>query len=175
MITYSLPSKDFVSIEELLCFCKIYNKFEHFNKEINTLFIKSKEKYVTIIDKLYNYSKAISLNEKCIEHIPSRIKKFYKKNKEIVDIINDNYDIRHFINNNYHPDGELFNHGSIAYLYQYMEINNANAGRIFYLLEQIRNLGITGVKFDTDIDFTKEEYSYNKADLFINNMNIKYL
>ena len=151
----------FVRTTDLLALTVILDRFEQFDKEV--------KKLLEYCYGIYDISKlkAISNNEKVLGN--RKLKEFYIKNKETIDLINICSDIYSFIVYNYNSDYELNN--SIAYLYNYLLNNKENTFKITNLLLKVYKLGFDYILFNEYLDFTKNEYNaYFDEFTYLDNM-----
>jgi len=130
-----------ISINDAIVLTKIYKQFYIFRIEYKKL----KNKYgniANILWKIANGNPVFMRNE---------LKEFYYNNKELFDMIKNNTDfslflIKFFENNWYDK-----------YCY-YMLEHDKDIDKIKILLNKIKEMGITTLCLDEDIDFTKDIY-----------------
>lgn len=103
------------------------------------------------------------------------LRPFYKRNKEVVDIINNYSDIKTFLNKtNYDFDneGKLCLREGMKFFYQYFLSHRDSMDQMLGVLEKINELGFSYIDFNSDADFTKEEF--NISSFFGQNIEISF-
>lgn len=135
-----------ISINNLLALAHILDDYEKFNKKLK----------IFNIDNLSNLFK-VSKGEFILS---PRTNKFYKENKNIIDIINKYSTFYDFITNIYISNRSSYD---INYFYNYLICNKDKLDDIVKVVEKIKELGFKEIKFNEEEDFKKEEYKLNTS------------
>ena len=153
-------------VRDLLVLCSILDSYHEFSNNLTNLL--SNSKYSTAdIYKLFRISSG--------EHVlgANKLKKFYIENKKTIDKIEKFSSICEFINLNYDGDGNLRSDSSLDFFYQYMLDNKDNIDTITEVLLKLKNLGVSKLEFNEQVDFSEQVY-YLYTNLR-DNIYIKYL
>ena len=102
-----------------------------------------------------------------------KTKKFYQKNKDVIDTINKYSSIWDFILYNYDDQGNVRKDSFVDYFYQYFLAHKNELDKILSILEKLKELGFDRFRFDEDADFTDKECTISTH--FNSNSNINYL
>lgn len=141
-----------ISIDNLLALVHILDDYEEFNKKLKKFVSKKYNR-----DDIYNLYH-VSKGKNCISPNP---RKFYRENKDIIDIINKYSSIMGFINYIYDYSGRYAPWCDIETFYKYLNDNKDKLDRIVNLLKKIQNLGFSNIKFNEEEDFKDKEYEIN--------------
>ncbi|MEE3342730.1 MAG: hypothetical protein VZS44_01410 [Bacilli bacterium] len=151
-----------IQVNNLIALCHILNDYDEFTKNLTRLI--KEEDYSDIVYNLCKISNGHFVVGSKI------IKRFYKDNKSVIDIINKFYSIGEFINDCYGNSNE---ESSVDFFYKYITNHQKDLERILSLLEQINKLGFDRLEFNEELDFTNNEYKiYTKLN---ENFSISYL
>ena len=144
-----------IKIDNLIALINILDNYEDFSNNLKK-FVK-KEKYNReLIGKLHKISK----DEFCIRDMGA--KKFYKDNKEVIDIINKYTSIYDFICSNYDYNGNLIDgYDKLDYYYNYILKNKNNIEQIKLVLDRIKDLGINKINYNESYNFTNNTYHFS--------------
>ena len=140
-----------INLNNMIALCHIVDEFEGFEKRL-----------ITAISGKYNRCFIFQLNDvsKGEFKICSRkAKKFYEKNKSIIDTINNYSNVPTFINLNYDYKGNP--RGDLKFFYDYLLNHKEEISKILVLLEKLKELGFHSFEFNEKLDFTKELYTYD--------------
>ena len=143
------------SIKELISLINILDSYEAFKKDLELL-IKV-EYNRDIISDLYN----ISMGNHLIGR--RKIKDFYKKYKDIIDVVNGVMPISIFINSNYNAKGELYTNSPLNYYYKYFLKHKEELPQILRVLLKLKNLGFKEITLDENINYTENIYNYSTS------------
>jgi len=150
-------------INNMITLCYIIDEFEEFEKKL-----------IPAISSKYNRNFiyqlwAISKGELKIG--ASQAKRFYQDNKSVIDKINKYSNVPMFINLNYDWYGKP--NEDLCFFYNYLVEHKEEIPQILVLLEKIKALGFSYLKFNERLDFTKEIYEAYPS--FDRNYNITYV
>lgn len=154
-----------MNIDQMICLCYIIDDFSKFRVNLDD-FLSSEDNRNDIAKlHLISNGRDDSLNKKA--------KKFYQKNKEIIDRINSFTNIGYFITDNYDFKSNCFYGSCLDSFYDYIVLHRDRLDHILLLLNKIKKLGFSKVMFDESLDFTCKTYDvfYNFGD----NFDIAYL
>ena len=138
-----------IRVDDALALCYIYYLFETFNNNLIKFLSKQKNK-AELVNELSKYSKDKSYD------CERKIKRFYNKNKDTIDIINKYSEISKFIYSNYRFSEIVTYEHSI--LNEYMKKNEDILFKIIRVLDRIKELGFCNIEFNENLDFTEEIY-----------------
>lgn len=158
-----------VMINNLIALCHIIDNYDEFNKNLFNLF-SEKHNIHNINDNLY---KLYEISQHKIVIGERVLKKFYQKNKNVIDIINKYSSIWLFISIDYDSKRGLVDYSDLNFFYQYILDNKKKLGTILSILNRLKNLGFTILEFDEDSNFINDEYEINTV--FRSNCNIEYV
>lgn len=151
--------------KNLIALCYILDDYIEFNKDLrNLISTKYNRDDIWHLYKISNKKNIIGAN---------KVKKFYQRNKDVVDLINRYSNILEFINNSYNCTGKPIESSSLDFFYQYIMNNKNNLEKMLAVLNRIKELGFKKLIFDENVDFTNAEYKINTK--FEYNINIEYL
>ncbi|MEE3342802.1 MAG: hypothetical protein VZS44_01780 [Bacilli bacterium] len=161
-----------IDINHLIALTNIIDKYKDFNNNV-LIFIRSVKNNRELITKLDKISK----KETCL--IDMGAKKFYTRNRTVIDTINKYTSIHDFICSNYDYHGNSTdNYDKLNYYYEYLLKNKENIEQIKKILTKIKKLGFEKIDFDESYDFTKSDYYFTpkkikigKAIVFNNYLN----
>ena len=139
-----------IRTKDLLTLIVILNEFENFNKEVIDL-LKNNGFSVPKLAKLNKNEKVFGAK---------KLKDFYEKNSDIINIIDSYSDICHFISYNY----DLINNRPrkcFYELYNYLCDNKDKLNSVVDLLIKVQKLGFDNILFNDKIDFTQRIYKIN--------------
>ena len=139
-----------IDVNNLLALAHILDKYEDFRK--NLIKFVSNENNRNDIYKLYKISKGEMV-------FSPKAHKFYKNNKDVIDIINKYSVINMFMYYVHKQNGEY----NIDYFYNYLNDNKDKLDSIISLLGQIKELGFKEIKLNEEETFKNEEYKLNTS------------
>lgn len=138
-------------VDKLLALAHILDKYENFRKNL-IKFVSSKYNR----DDIYNLYEVS--NGKMV--LSPKARKFYKNNKEVIDIINKYLQINTFIYASYKSNGEYNKENDVDYFYKYLKDNEDKLDDIILLLEKIKKLGFRDFEL-TEENFKDKEYQFD--------------
>ncbi len=147
-----------IYVSDLLALVHILDSYEEFNGRLKKFVSKKYNR-----DDIYNLYK-VSTGKFCLS---PRVRKFYKENKNIIDIINTYSTISAFVNYIYDSSGKYASWCDIEFFYKYLNDNREQLDKIVNLLEKIQQLGFWNIKFNEEEDFKDKEYEINKKYIFM--------
>ena len=153
-----------IYVKDLIALCYIIDEFDKFNKELKELYIQNGDLYSQSFD-----INKLSKNEYVFGK--KNIKDFYLSNKNIIENIQNHLSIQDFVYNSYNSLGEP--NYNILYFHNYLMEHRNEINIILDLLFELNKLGFKSLYFDSNIDFSKNDYEI--AMNFEHNFNIYYL
>ena len=152
-----------IEINNMIVLCHIVDKFDEFEKRL-ILAISSKYNR-NFIFQVWDISRGK------FKLCARKVKKFYKENKSVIDVINQYSNIPIFISLNYGWNGEPT--GDLRFFYEYLVSHKEEIPKILELLEKLKELGFGQFEFNEELDFTKETYGAYLS--FSDNFNLTYV
>lgn len=147
----------------IIALCHIIDDFEKFEKRLVSM-ISAKNNYEFAIELMNISAGKSKLGLR-------KVKRFYIKNKTIIDTINKYSNIPRFIDDNY--DFYRNRHGDLRFFYKYILSHKEDIDKILGVLEKLTELNCYKIEFSEDLDFTKE--TYRLYDFLRSNFSIIYL
>ena len=142
-----MKTKYKIQTNDLLALIHIIDSYQGLNQNVKkAIDSKNKKKFISKLNKISNGKFSLDYNAR----------KFYKKNKETIDIINNYSSIQHFIHYNYNTNGK--SKESLDYLYLYILKHKENINEIIANVEKLQRLGFEHICFDEQLDFTMDTY-----------------
>ena len=149
-----------IGTRDLLTLVVILDEFEDFNNKVIDLLNSGDFSFAKL--------KKISKKEKVLG--AKKLKEFYEKNKEIINVINSYSNIYYFIADNY----DLVNRklsDETTKLYEYVLNNKDKINKIVDLLIRVEKLGFSRLTFDEKADFTSNLYKLNTYPMYDEEIN----
>lgn len=146
-------------LSDLIVLCHIDNKFNEFNEEMIEFISQNcnKDSLFKLGYKLWQ----VSTGEFCFNS--KKIKEFYQSNKEIIDLINQYSNIGTFLSMNYIQETKVYSDDNLVFFHKYILNHQEEKNKIIKLLEKIKKLGFTKIKFDNSSNFTNEIYEISNT------------
>ena len=151
-----------INTRNLIALCHIIDDFKEYEKKL------------LIVKPLIKYKHIYQLSEMSKGKLiigARKVKKFYEKNKLVIDTINKYSNVITFINQNYRESGVP--EKDLTFFHKYLLKNKEEIPKILVLLEKLNELGIEKIEFNEDLDFTKEEYDIHLP--FDRNLDLTYV
>lgn len=133
-------------VNNLIALYNILDEFEEFEKRLRTVISPKYNR--DFVNQLWHISHG---NFKIGTR---KAKKFYEKNKMVIDTINTYSTISMFINDNYDWYGNP--KGSLQIFYEYISDHKEQMEKILAVLVKLNELGIGELDFNDELDFTHE-------------------
>jgi len=143
----------------IIALCHIVDHFEEFEKRVIPMLESEGENRFLL--PLSDVSKGK------LQFGHRRVKKFYQDNREVIDTINKYSDIVSFIGNK--NSGGLLS-GNLSFFNDYITSHRKDMDQILTILERVKGLGFSEIKFSEEFDFSKETYTVYP--LFVENFHI---
>lgn len=157
-----------MKINDLTIMVSTIDKFALFSENARKLMASSKNANQALMN-LYNISKGQKVFG------ARNIKKFYEKNKEVVDTINKYSDINLFLSKYYATSGKIKDENLLRY-HEYVISHQEHKEEMLKLLESLREKGIENIIVDEKADFSFVGYSlcknfqFNTSFAYLDNM-----
>ena len=157
-----------MKINDLTIMVSTIDKFALFSENARKLMASSKNANQALMN-LYNISKGQKVFG------ARNIKKFYEKNKEVVDTINKYSDINLFLSKYYATSGKIKDENLLNY-HEYVISHQEHKEEMLKLLESLREKGIENIIVDEKADFSFVGYSlcknfqFNTSFAYLDNM-----
>lgn len=157
--------KNFIeNINNLIALCHIIDDFEEFYEDLkNVMSLKNNRNFIF---KLQD----ISIGRFSL--FSMKQKKFYNKNKTVIDTINKYSNIISFISHNFNWN-ENQTSNSLEFFHKYILNHKEEISKILAILEKLKKLGFDKIEFNANIDFTEEIQKIYT--IFRDNVSITYL
>lgn len=139
------------SVDNIIALCNILNDYDEFYKNLKMYFQNKKN----IIQEIYTLLQ-FSMGKKCI--YSKDLKIFYLKNKNIIDKINQNIYINNFIYENFEFNNEIVENSTFTTFHKYLKKHKDELDKIQLVLQKIKQLGISKLAFDENLDFSKSNF-----------------